>query len=97
MAAQIVRIFFWLYVLAAVAAVALVPISFYELFGVAKDPLSGIPAILLGIPWSIALGFLFADFELPRAVFALIGILPLVINAALLWLLQRRLARRAKA
>ncbi len=95
MPALIVRIFFWLYVLAAIAALALVPISFYELFGVAKDPLSGIPAILLGIPWSLVLGFLFAEFELPRLIYVVIGILPLVANAALLWLLQRRLARRA--
>lgn len=95
MPALIVRTFFWLYVLAAIAALALVPISFYELFGAAKDPLSGIPAILPGIPWRVVLGFLFADFELPRAIFALIGVLPLAANAALLWLLQRRLARGA--
>ena len=94
MPSRIVRIFFWLYVLAAIVALALIPMSMFELFGVARDPLSAIPAFLLGAPWSFVLAFAFANFELPRTLYALLGVLPLVINAALLWLLQRRLARR---
>jgi hypothetical protein len=96
MSSRIVRILFWIYVVAAVAALALVPISLFELFGVARDPLSGIPAVLLGLPWSFALAFVTADFELPRILYALLGVIPLVLNAWLLWRLQRKLARRAR-
>ncbi|HWK00164.1 MAG TPA: hypothetical protein VNR41_05590 [Xanthobacteraceae bacterium] len=93
---RIARIIFRLYVLAAVFALALVPISLFELFGVARDPLSALPAFLLGAPLSFVLAFAFAEFELPRILYALFGVLPLAVNAWLLWRLQRRLERRAQ-
>jgi hypothetical protein len=95
MPSHFVRILFWLYVAAAVIALALIPMSLFELFGVARDPLSAIPAFLLGAPWSFMLAFAFAEFELPRTLYAFFGVVPLAVNAALLWLWQRRRERRA--
>lgn len=47
-----------LYALLCLVALLFVPASVYGWFGIAKDPLGGVFAILLALPWSAALGHL---------------------------------------
>lgn len=47
-----------LYALLCLIALLLVPASIFGWFGVAEDPLGGVFAILLALPWSAALGHL---------------------------------------
>ena len=52
------RVLAALYALLCLIALLLVPASIYGWFGVAQDPLGGVFAILLALPWSAALGHL---------------------------------------
>lgn len=46
------------YGLLCLIALMLIPASAHSWFGIAEDPLSGVFAILLALPWSAALGHL---------------------------------------
>jgi hypothetical protein len=52
------RVLAALYALLCLIALLFVPASIYGWFGVAQDPLGGVFAILLALPWSAALGHL---------------------------------------
>lgn len=53
----IVRIIAIAYLAAGLIALMLVPASLHGWFGVAEDPLSGVFALLLGLPWTLLLWF----------------------------------------
>jgi hypothetical protein len=51
MLTRICRAAFWLYVVLAILALSLIPISERGLFGVEPTPLAGVFAVLLAQPW----------------------------------------------
>lgn len=55
---KFVRALAALYALLCLIALLLIPASAHGWFGIAEDPLSGVFAILLALPWSAALGHL---------------------------------------
>ncbi|MGP1283327.1 MAG: hypothetical protein ACTS1X_10160 [Parasphingopyxis sp.] len=54
-AAKIIRGGAVVYAIASIIALLLVPASLYSWFGIAPDPLSGVYAYLLSLPWIMAL------------------------------------------
>jgi hypothetical protein len=87
------RIYHWLvllYVVVAILALAAIPLS--AAGWITPDPLSAIPAILLGIPWSYLLTS-FAESESSTLNISLL-VMAIAINAGLIWLLGRFLSRR---
>jgi hypothetical protein len=90
------RIGLWLIVVyGSVCALALAAIALGAAGWIAPDPLSAIPAILLGLPWSDLLLTL-ADSQSLSAKFALLGA-AMAMNAALVWLLVRAVRRWRRA
>ena len=55
---RISRVIAAIYGFLCVAALLLIPASLGGWFGIARDPLAGIFAIVLGAPWSYILNFL---------------------------------------
>ncbi|MDX1402219.1 MAG: hypothetical protein R3245_09880 [Kiloniellales bacterium] len=87
------RIYHWLvllYVIVCVVALAAIPMS--AAGWIAPDPLSAIPAMLLGVPWSFLLTS-FVESESLALNFFLLAV-AMAINAGLIWLLGRFLGRR---
>lgn len=78
---RIVRFLAVLYPLAAIASLALILLSSQELFGLKSGSLSTVPALLLGLPWSIVLMF-FSKLT-PLASLVVLGV-AMTLNAALL-------------
>jgi uncharacterized membrane protein len=86
------RIHPWLAVIfAAVSVLALLAIPSSAAGWITPDPLSAVPAILLGLPWSVLLLWL-VDTDALTINFALVAV-SLAINASLLWLLGRTISR----
>jgi hypothetical protein len=87
------RIYHWLvllYVVVSVLALAVIPLS--AAGWITPDPLSAIPAMLLGIPWSYGLVAL-GGSQSSVVNFVLLA-LAMATNAALLWLLGHFVSRR---
>lgn len=82
----------WLYAIACVLALALVPMS--AAGWIARDPLSAIPAVLLGLPWSIGLPWLGASESVALNLALLL--LGMALNFGLLWALGTWLAARLR-
>ncbi len=90
------RIGVWLIVLyGLVSALALAAIPLSAAGWIAPDPLSAIPALLLGLPWSVLLPQLL-DTQSVTVNFVLLA-LAMAINAALVWLLVRAVRRWRRA
>lgn len=79
-----------LYALLCLIALLLVPASIYGWFGVAEDPLGGVFAILLALPWSVALGHFPA---LGTAATMVLLVAAMAINILILLGLGRLVAR----
>ena len=89
---KVCGVVFWLYVAAALASLALVPLSAAGAFGITPDPLSGVYAVLLSTPWSYLGAALMSDDVWWNL--ALMGF-GMAINAAIIRLLCSLLARTA--
>lgn len=78
------RGFFAVYVFACLFALAIIPISAKGWFGIEKDPLAAVLAIMLGTPWSV----LFARLTDGLGTMEALGlvILAMAINATILWI-----------
>jgi hypothetical protein len=86
------RIYYWLVVVYAVVSVlALTAIPLSAAGWITPDPLSAIPAILLGLPWSHLLLWL-GDTHSVTVNFGLVAA-AMAINGCLLWLLGRAISR----
>ena len=79
---MICRVLFGFFVLAYVAALAILATGTYGLFGQAKDPLSGIFLIPLGLPWIL--------IPVPEPLLLPQGIAAPGINLLILWFVCRR-------
>lgn len=79
---RICRTVFWIYLILAVVALALVPAGAFGWFGIERDPLVAIFAVLLAQPWA-SMATPFTDPDRPVWNMALIA-LGLAINAALI-------------
>ncbi len=89
MLAKIVLGFAILYLLAGILTLVAIPASLYGWFGVEQDPLSGVFALLLAMPWSLLLRL----FEETGTVFATIFCAAGIgVNFALLLWLSRSMA-----
>jgi hypothetical protein len=89
------RVGLWLvtaYAIVCVLALAAIPLS--AAGWITPDPLSAVPAILLGLPWSRLL-LRFGDPQSVPLNFGLMA-LSMAINAAILWLLARTFSRRSQ-
>ncbi len=80
-----------IYILLAVGSLALIPISALGLFGVEPDPLAGVFALLLAMPWTMLIEK-FVELPGVAANMALVAIC-LAANAAILALACRMLGR----
>jgi hypothetical protein len=83
------RIIAIVYAVAGIIAVLMVPASVYGWAGVEPDPLSGVFALLLGLPWSLTLELLGEPNTWKSLAVCAVGI---AINAWLLFWLARRTA-----
>jgi hypothetical protein len=82
-----------LYAILCVVALLLIPLGAMGLLGSEPDPLSGIFAVLLAMPWTLALSGLMSDTSvLWNLVLAAAGML---LNGLIVGFLCSRLARRA--
>ncbi len=70
---SICPILVWTYAVACVLSLLLVPASLYGWFGLERDPLSGVFAALLGMPWVLLLS-LVVDPEGPVTGFLFIAV-----------------------
>ena len=86
MLAKLLHIGALVYIVAGVIAIVMVPASYYGWFGIEPDPLSGVFALILGLPWSLAANL----FREPTIWFSLaLCSAGIVINAYLLVRLAR--------
>lgn len=76
----------WVYLAAGLFALALVPMSANGWFGIEPDPLSGVFALFLALPWSLLLSVFDSESPMVAGAVCLVGVL---LNFAIL----RRLAR----
>jgi hypothetical protein len=78
------RVLVWGFGLAYVAALLLLLVGTFGLFGSGRDPLAGVFLIPLGLPWILATG------RLPDAIRPFVAALTPLINLAILvWLCRR--------
>ena len=80
------RIFATVYALLGALAVLAVPASLYGVAGMAEDPLSGIFALLLAMPWALLLDPLGIDGTWSTLAYCAAGI---ILNFLILWRLTR--------
>ncbi len=86
------KIYHWLiFLYAIVSALALAAIPMSVAGWITPDPLSAIPALLLGLPWSYLLTELVGSQS--SALNIVLLALAMLINAALIWLIGRFLSR----
>ncbi len=86
------KIYHWLILLYAVVSLpALAAIPMSAAGWIAPDPLSAIPAMLLGVPWSYLLTELVGSQS--PALNAVLLALAIAINTSLIWLIGRFLSR----
>ncbi len=78
----------WLYLIACVLALALIPATGYGLFGIEPNPFVALYAVVLGVPWSFLSAWLTGDVGVAGSM-ALIA-LGMAVNVALLRFLCRR-------
>lgn len=81
----IVRLLIVLYAAFCAAALWFIPASAYGWLGVEPDPLAGVFAILLALPWSLLLRLIPNPTPWPAGVFLAAG---MAVNVWLLWRLQ---------
>lgn len=55
MAGKILRVFTYLYLFGGIFSLYLIPASAFGWLGIVQDPLSGIFALLFGLPWTLLL------------------------------------------
>jgi len=79
------------FLLLYIAALAILVVGTYGLFGAERDPLSGIFLMPLGLPWNHFLS------DLPTALLRWVVVTSPLVNVFLLWLLCRAVARRRSA
>lgn len=84
---MICRIFFWLFALLYLAALAILVIGTFGLFGTAPDPLSGVYLIPLGFPWNHMID------AFPEELWTELGAAAPGINLLIIWILCRWLNR----
>lgn len=70
---RVSRVLAGVYATACLAALALIPISSRGWFGVEPDPLAGVLAIVLAMPWSLALQWLHGGGPWPGMLVVLAG------------------------
>ena len=87
---RVLGILIGLLALAYVAALLLLAIGTFGWFGAARDPLSGVFLIPLGLPWVLMLGAVRGDAVL------WLGLLAPLVNIALLVWLRRAVVRRGR-
>ena len=80
------RMFAIVYAVLGALAVLAVPASLYSVGGMAEDPLSGIFALLLAMPWALLLDPLGIDGTWTTLAFCTAGI---VLNFLILWRFAR--------
>ena len=86
------KIYHWLILLyGVVSALALAAIPMSAAGWITPDPLSAIPALLLGVPWSYLLTALVGSQS--SALNIVLLALAMIINAGLIWLIGRFLSR----
>lgn len=78
-----------IYVVLSILALAAIPLS--AAGWIEPDPLSAVPAILLGFPWSYLLTWL-GGTDSVTINFALVAV-AMAINGCLLWLLGKAISR----
>ena len=87
------QIYYWLILLyAVVSLLALAAIPMSAAGWITPDPLSAIPALLLGLPWSYLLTELVGSQS--SALNIVLLALAMAINTSLIWLSGRFLRRR---
>lgn len=89
---RIVRAVMTVYALLALAALLLIPASSFGWFGIARDPLGRMFALILSLPWSPLLDPVLPDSMAGGVIAAATG---MAVNVALPWRVARRLGRRA--
>ena len=97
---RLLRVLLWAYGVAAVLSLLAIPIGAKGWFGLAPDPLSAVPAIVLAMPWSLPLlRMLPADSPwFAGACLAASMTLNLLMGIGLLrWLCQRKERGRARS
>jgi hypothetical protein len=81
---------FWLYLIACVLALALVPATGAGLFGIEPNPFAALYAVVLGLPWSfLSMSLTSGDLGVAASMALIAG--GMAINLALLRMLCRRL------
>lgn len=83
---------FWLFAVLYAAALGLLLVGTYGLFGASRDPLAGVFLIPLGLPWVLMLD------DAPDEALPWVGVLSPMVNLVLIGLLCRlaRGGRRAR-
>lgn len=85
---RIARILAAVYIAGCLLALALMAIGTFGLFGAEPDPISAVYAILLAMPWSLALSYLNA----PIAAFAVL-LSGMALNLIIIMAIGRAIAR----
>ncbi len=92
---KIAALVFRLYLAVAIVYLGVGAGVLFGIFGTRPDPEAALPILFIGAPWSLASLAAITGKEPAIVIFLLLGVIPLGINATLLWLLQRWLGRRA--
>ena len=80
------KIIAFIYLLFGIASLLMVPAGLYEWFGIEQDPLSGVFALLLALPWTLSLNL----FKETSTYFSLmVSAIGIAINSAFLFWLAR--------
>lgn len=90
MAGKILQSFAALYFAAGVFSLFLIPASAFGWLGIVQDPLTGIFALILGLPWTLLLNLTEA-INLYFAFF--VSAVGIVVNACILYWLGARLSK----
>lgn len=94
---KIAVLLFRLYLAVAIVYLAISACVLFEIFGIRPDPEMALPILFIGAPWSLLALALISGKEHAILLFLLLGVIPLGLNAALLWLLQHWLGKRTAA
>jgi hypothetical protein len=94
MAARFFRFLFYAYALLAAFCLIYAPVVMFGLFGVPQNMEAAAPVLFVGMPWTMASLFLISGKEPFIVIYVLLGVIPFALNATLLWIVQRWLARR---
>ena len=86
------NLFIWLYAIACALILLLIPPSREDWFGILRHPHGGVPALLLALPWSLAMRLVHYH---GTAYSTLLVAFAMAINLFLLISLRRRLEAKA--